>query len=79
MDFVLEILTDKSVLLLLGGDVITLPLHDDRQNRLHDCSAYRISCIPILSLVYFSRQVVGPFHMGRRPNVDFPDSEPASA
>ena len=29
MDFVLEILTDKSVLLLLGGDVITLPLHDD--------------------------------------------------
>ena len=79
MDFVLEILTDKSVLLLLGGDVITLPLHADRQNRLHDCSAYRISCIPILSLVYISRQVVGPFHMGRRPNVDFPDSEPASA
>ena len=58
VDFVLEILTDKSVLLLLGGDVITLPLHDDRQNRLHDCSAYRISCIPILSLVYISRQVV---------------------
>ena len=66
MDFVLEILTDKSVLLLLGGDVITLPLHDDRQNRLHDCSAYRISCILILSLVYISRQVVGTIPHGSK-------------
>ena len=43
VDFVLEILTDKSVLLLLGGDVITLPLHADRRPKTEQ--AARLQCL----------------------------------